>query len=108
MSQRIIMRVCVIILCLLPAAAAAQRVECFPYKQFIERLSKGSGEKPVAVGIDHRGNMVQVVASEKGSFTLFVMVQIDGTSMACPLLWGTGWQKILPKPVGDPASVQSR
>jgi hypothetical protein len=108
MSQRIIMRVCVIILCLLPTAAAAQRVECFPYKQFIDRLSKGSGEEPFAAGIDHRGNMVQVAASKDGSFTFFVMVRIEGRDMACPLVWGTGWQKISPKPVGDPASVQSR
>ena len=102
MSQRIIMRVCVIILCLLPAAVAAQNVRCFSYTEFMERLSKESGEEPFAAGIDHRGNMVQVVASKAGSFTFFVMVQIDGKSMACPLLWGTGWQRIAEKPAGDP------
>ena len=97
------MRVCVIILCLLPTAAAAQTVQCFPYQQFMDRLSTEQGEAPVAAGIDHRGNMVQVVASKEGGFTLFVMVQIEGRGMACPLIWGTGWQKIVPRPYGDPA-----
>jgi hypothetical protein len=69
------MRVCVIILCLFPAAAAAQNVRCFPYTEFMERLSKGSGEEPVAAGIDHRGNMVQVVASKRVILRSFVMVR---------------------------------
>tara|TARA_R110000803_G_scaffold138974_1_gene205650 strand:+ start:606 stop:917 length:312 start_codon:yes stop_codon:yes gene_type:complete len=103
MTHRIITQVCIIILCLLPAATAAQNIPCFPYKQFVERLRTERGEYPVAAGIDHRGTMVQVVASEAGNFTVFVMVQNDGKSMACPLLWGEGWQKIVKKPKGDPA-----
>jgi hypothetical protein len=102
MSQRIIMRVCVIILCLFPAAAAAQNVRCFPYTEFMERLSKGSGEEPVAAGLDQRGNMVQVVASKSGDFTFFVMLRKEGRDMACPLVWGSGWQRIAEKPAGDP------
>ena len=93
---------CILIMILLPATAAAERVvQCYPYKEFVERIISESGEEPVAAGVDHRGNMVQFTLSKSGGFTMFAMVQIEGRSMACPLVWGAGWQMIA-RPTGQP------
>jgi len=56
---------------------------------FVERLKDTYFEKPISSGLSFNGSLVEVFASEKGSFTILV-TQPDGAS--CLILNGLEWQ----------------
>jgi len=76
--------------------AQAQQVQCFPYDDLIKRL-QSLGERTTAAGIDGNGNLLQVLTSESGGWSIVVRVEKGGTVYACPLSGGEGWQFVKPK-----------
>lgn len=84
------------ILCLFWSPVQAQQVQCFPYDDLMERLHS-LGERMTAAGIDGNGNLLQVLTSDSGAWSIVVRLEKGGTVYACPLSGGEGWQVVDPK-----------
>lgn len=76
--------------------AKAQQVQCFPYDDLLKRLHS-LGERMTAAGIDGNGNLLQVLTSASGAWSIVVRLEKGGTVYACPLSGGDGWQVVDPK-----------
>ncbi|MGB0671509.1 MAG: hypothetical protein ACPGNT_08435 [Rhodospirillales bacterium] len=76
-------------LLLAPTPVDAQAAICGNYKEVVASLRDGYSEKPVSMGLGVDGNMVEVFASAKGSFTI-VVTQPNGQS--CVLAAGQNWE----------------
>lgn len=81
----------------LPAQAQQQYV-CGPHDAVRERLRELHGEVSVAVGITSNGNVLEVLASAAGTWTV-VMTRPNGLS--CLMAVGDGWQTFA-QPQGQP------
>ena len=68
-------------------------VPCMPHTEFLDRLSKKYGESPVAMGITAGGRVLEVVASENGSWTIIVTMP---NGISCGLGSGHDWQDVPP------------
>lgn len=64
---------------------------CGERANVISHLEKRFGEKPVSMGLAGNGSMVEVFASDGGSFTI-IMTQPGGQS--CMVTAGEGWSQI--------------
>lgn len=83
--------------------ASAQTV-CGERSQFLHRLSKSHSESPVAMGLVSSGSVLEVLASENGSWTIIVTMP---TGNSCVVAAGEAWEN-LPVPVrGRPAAFSS-
>lgn len=69
-------------------AAAQQRQLCAPRAALVERLSQDFGEAPFASGIDGGGNLMEILSSPKGSWTLLI---VRPDKIACIVGSGEGW-----------------
>lgn len=72
------------------AAAAAQSV-CGTHGTVSENLKKGYAEAPVSMGVTTNGAVIEVFASEKGTWTL-VLTQPNGLS--CLIAAGLDWESL--------------
>jgi hypothetical protein len=87
-----------------PAAAQAPpqtagALPCKPWQELAKELGRRYAERPVALGLQSNGNLLQVFASEAtGTWTLVTM-HPSGT--ACLIGVGDSWE-ILAKPDADP------
>lgn len=79
--------------------ATAQTV-CGKRGEFLQRLSRNYDEAPVAVGLVSNGNVIEVLVSESGSWTI-ILTRPDGVS--CVVAAGEAWQD-LPELVSGPAA----
>ena len=70
--------------------AAAQTV-CGEREKFIDGLSSSYAESPVAAGLASNGNVVEVLASEHGSWTIIVT---RPNGMSCVIASGEAWQDV--------------
>lgn len=75
---------------LIPTAAAAQPV-CGSHGTVSENLEKGYAEAPVSMGVTTSGAIIEVFASEKGTWTL-VITQPNGLS--CLIAAGQDWESL--------------
>lgn len=75
---------------LLPFPAAAEKV-CSERSTFLDRLSHLYAEKPVALGLLSGGNVLEVLASKDGSWTILV-TRPNGD--ACIVAAGEAWQDL--------------
>ncbi|MCH7864963.1 MAG: hypothetical protein IIC56_07100 [Proteobacteria bacterium] len=71
-------------------AAAAQPV-CGSHGTVSENLKKGYAEAPVSMGVTMNGAVIEVFASEKGTWTL-VITQPNG--MSCLIAAGLDWESL--------------
>ncbi|NQW10463.1 MAG: hypothetical protein HQ481_11355 [Alphaproteobacteria bacterium] len=69
------------------AVAQNSRV-CTPHERLVEHLAKSFGETMTDVGVDGRGNLVQVFSSTEGSWTIVVTIPGGPT---CVIAAGEGW-----------------
>ena len=88
-----------LLVCLLAAPVAAQSI-CAQRGTVLKQLESLHQETPIALGITNAGNVVEVIASKQGSFTIIV-TGTDG--MSCLMAAGRGWQNIKPTPKGPGA-----
>ena len=78
---------------LLSPAALAQPV-CGQHNSVSDNLKKSYSEAPVSMGLTTGGGIIEVFASDKGSWTM-VITQPNGVS--CLIAVGQDWET-LPKP----------
>ena len=71
-------------------AAAAQPV-CGSHGAISENLNKGYAEAPVSMGVTTSGSVIEVFASETGTWTL-VITQPNGLS--CLIAAGQDWESL--------------
>lgn len=74
----------------LSLSAAAQTV-CGERGEFIDHLSRNYDEAPVAMGLVSNGSVLEVLASDKGTWTVIV-TRPDG--MTCVVATGEAWEGI--------------
>ncbi|MEQ8196007.1 MAG: hypothetical protein RIB59_16120 [Rhodospirillales bacterium] len=72
---------------LLPSTGAAQTA-CENRDKIAKTLKKDYAEMPVSAGLDNAGRMIEVFASDKGSWTI-LMTMPSGVS--CLLATGKDW-----------------
>ena len=80
-------------------ALAQQPSACVKRSDMLKHLSMNFNESPVAMGLTSGGKVVEVVASESGSWTIIVTLP-DGNS--CGVASGMSWEKVGPTPIKGP------
>lgn len=80
-----------------PAHAQAS---CDVRKSLLAKLDDGYSEKPVAIGLASSGNVVELLISSDGTWTILVT---KPNGIACVAAVGEEWQDLDPPP-GDEAS----
>jgi len=80
-----------------PAHAQAS---CDVRKSLLAKLDNGYSEKPVAIGLASSGNVVELLISSDGTWTILVT---KPNGIACVAAVGEEWQDLGPPP-GDEAS----
>ncbi|MBL4615618.1 MAG: hypothetical protein JKY27_12185 [Magnetovibrio sp.] len=85
----------------LPAVASAQGpTTCASRDKVVEALKDVYAEKPVSLGLTDAGAVIEVMASQEGSFTI-VITHPNG--LTCPIAAGKAWQSITAKLNGEGA-----
>ena len=69
-------------------AFAQQRQLCAPRAALVEKLAQEFGEAPTAGGIDGAGNLMEILTSPKGTWTLLI---VRPDKIACIVGSGEGW-----------------
>ncbi len=70
--------------------ALAQQVgPCETRANFLDHLSETYKEAPVAMGVTSNGHMLEVVASESGTWTIIVTAP---SGITCGLVAGESWE----------------
>lgn len=82
-------------------AASARTAACATHEKMSEQLERKNTEIPVALGLAHSGQLVQVFASEDGATWTVVLTRPDGTS--CIAAAGRYWQTVSEKKLGPEA-----
>lgn len=72
----------------MPSGSQAQMV-CGDRSDFVAKLKNGYAEKPVSVGLASNGSVIEVFASQKGTFSI-VITKPGGSS--CMVATGDSWQ----------------
>ena len=76
-----------------------QRPACHSYIEIARQLDSRYGEKPVSIGLQGNGHLLQVFASkDTGSWTILSMAP---NGLACIVAAGRSWET-LPLPSSDP------
>ena len=86
---------------LAPANIAQAQMMCGPRGEVVANLEKGYAEHPVSMGLASNGAVIEVFASEAGTFTI-VMTKPNGLS--CLVAAGNNWEELVaPKRKGGSA-----
>ncbi len=83
---KIVTAVAVVTALALPASAQSV---CGERNKFLNHLSSGYSEAPVAMGLVSNGSILEVLASKDGSWTIIV-TRPDG--MSCVVAAGEAWE----------------
>lgn len=70
-------------------AGAQTSVPCGKRQVIVDELDRGYGEKPVAIGLSGDGLVIEIFASDSGTFTILV-TRPGGPS--CVVAAGEGWE----------------
>ncbi|MDP6567171.1 MAG: hypothetical protein QF578_20245 [Alphaproteobacteria bacterium] len=89
---------------LAPGLALAQQAACGERDKILAKLGTDFGEQPAAMGLASNGNIVEVLASDKGSWTILYTMPDGG---ACVVATGQWWENIEPKPETPAAHMPS-
>lgn len=79
---------------------ALAQSSCDVRKSLVEKLDTGYSEKPVAIGLASSGNVVELLISADGTWTILVT---KPNGIACVAAVGEEWQNLDPPP-GDESS----
>ncbi len=74
-------------------ALAQQSAPCVKRSDFLDHLSTNYDEAPVAMGLTAGGRVLEVVASDDGSWTIIVTMP---NGVSCGLAAGQGWETVSP------------
>jgi hypothetical protein len=74
------------------AADAQMPNACGDRSKIVKRLDSGYSEKPIAMGLAVNGSVVEVFASNKGSFTI---IATQPTGVSCILVTGESWEGLM-------------
>lgn len=74
-------------------AMAQQSAPCVKRTDFLNHLSSNYDEAPVAMGVTASGRVLEVVASDHGSWTIIVTMP---NGIACGIASGESWESVLP------------
>ena len=79
--------------------SAHAQSNCETRNSLVAKLDKGFGEQPIAIGLASTGNLLEVLISADGTWTILIT---SPTGMACIAATGEHWQT-LPKvePAGE-------
>jgi hypothetical protein len=82
-----------------PAASVAQPMVCGDRAAMVESLARHYAEEPVAVGLDERGRLLEVLSAADGATWTVLVTVPDGPTciMASGFHWG-----LVTAPVNDP------
>ena len=78
-------------------ASAQQRQLCAPRAALLEKLAADFGEAPFAGGVDGGGNLMEILSSPKGTWTLLIVLP---NKTACIVGSGEGWLVYEPTATG--------
>ena len=88
MIRKIVVLASVLSMLSLPAMA---QVVCSERGKFLERLATGYEESPVAMGLASNGSVLEVLASDGGSWTIIVTTP---TGKSCVVASGEAWEEV--------------
>ncbi len=88
MIRKIVILASILSVLSLPAMA---QVVCSERGKFLERLASGYEEMPVAMGLASNGSVVEVLASDGGSWTIIVTTP---TGRSCVVASGEAWEDV--------------
>ncbi len=88
MIRKIVILASILSVLSLPAMA---QVVCSERGKFLERLASGYEETPVAMGLASNGSVVEVFASESGSWTIIVTTP---AGRSCVVASGEAWEDV--------------
>lgn len=92
--------VCAALVSFVGPTAQAQSL-CGDRTDLLETLSKRYHEVPISMGLSGNGGVVEILASEKGSWTIIVT---RPSGVACVITAGEAWER-LKKPVDQSAGI---
>lgn len=78
--------------------ATAQPIPCGDYREIVRQLAEKHGERAAGRGLSASGNVVELLRSEDGGWTL-LMVLPNGR--ACLMSMGEAWQPVEAARPGD-------
>ncbi len=73
------------------SALAQQAAPCVKRSDFLKHLSTNYNEAPIAMGVTASGRVLEVVVSEKGTWTIIVTMP---NGVACGIASGDGWETV--------------
>ncbi|NNG03012.1 MAG: hypothetical protein HKM95_02795 [Inquilinus sp.] len=82
-------------------AQEQQRVPCGDRVAIMSHLEDGYSEKPVAMGLDAQGRVLEVLAAPSGTWTM--LVSTPG-GLTCLIASGVAWEELQSKAGVDPAA----
>ena len=71
---------------------------CGPHDEIAAALLKGYSEKPVAMGLETTGTVVEVFSSLSRSWTVLIT---NPAGMSCAMAAGENWELIPEEPAGE-------
>lgn len=87
-------RVALFLVALMAFPAVAQEpAPCVKRDAFLKHLSNNYDEAPVAMGVTASGRMLEVTASDNGSWTIIVTMP---NGISCGIASGESWESMLP------------
>jgi hypothetical protein len=82
---------------LLLASPSGAQTQCAVRQELLKGLADQYAENPVAIGLGSDGNVVELLTSEKGSWSLLVTTP---SGIACLVGSGEAWQALPRQPSG--------
>lgn len=71
------------------SAAKAQSAPCAPREAIVERLALDFGEEPIGVAVTASGDLLEVLASPQGSWSIIIT---EAGGPTCLMSAGEGWR----------------
>lgn len=78
--------------------AQARQNVCASRDKVVEALHEVYAENPVSLGVTEEGAVIEVMASNEGSFTIVVT---HPNGLTCPVASGSAWQSVAEQFKGD-------
>lgn len=80
-----------IVVATLPAPSAMAESVCGERGEFLQHLSQRYSEAPVAMGLASNGSVIEVLASEQGSWTILLTTP---NGITCLVATGDAWESL--------------
>lgn len=83
------------------ASTATAQTMCSKRSKFLDSLAQGYAESPVAMGLVSNGSVLEVLTSEKGTWTIIVTLP---NGMSCVVASGEAWEEVERLALSEPAA----